>query len=325
MIVLEREEPRILAKIEALKPRINPNHPKLDIMNRDYASFKAGFQGEKKVDYYLSLLDQDKFDIYQGIRLFNGKTYYQIDALVTSNNFIITDEIKNLTGTIIYDKKNNQFTQNEKPITNPFSQVKLQKLQFVDWLQTYKFSPIPIDFLITMANPATKIESPFGTPDNYWNLGYGYDLIEKIQVFERSFKKEAIPLKERKRLRKLLLKYHTPLDIDILSKYEISITEVKPGVQCPLCLTIPMIHTYGTWECLICHHKSKNAHIKAVQDYFLIFGPTITNQQFREFTLIQSRQLASRLLAEMNLTHTGINKGRVYYSTPFIPQETIKG
>jgi ribosomal protein L37AE/L43A len=316
MIILEREEPRILAKIEALKPRLHPNHPKLDLMNRDYASFKAGYHGEKKVDYYLSLLDQEKFDIYQGIRLPNREGYFQIDALITTNGYIITDEIKNLAGTIIYDKKNNQFTQNTKPITNPFSQVKMQKLQFVDWLQTHKFAPIPVDYLITMANSATKIETPFGTPDNYWNLGYGYDLIEKIQVFEKSFRKEAITLKERKRMRRLLLKYHHPLDIDILKKYEISKVEVKPGVQCPICHMIGMIRTYGIWECLLCHHKSKDAHIKALHDYFLINGPTITNQQFREFTQIHSSQLASRILSDMGLSHTGINKGRVYYSTP---------
>jgi hypothetical protein len=321
MIILKREEPRIISKIEALMSRLPENHLKMERINKDYSNFKAGYQGETRVDYYFSLMDQNKYDFYHGLRLYNGNTYFQIDTLIVSDYFILCDEIKNLSGTIVYDKKNNQFKKNDAVITNPFSQVKLQKIQLVDWLHNHNFQPFIVDILITMANPSTKIETPLGTPDEYWKLGYGHDLLEKIHIYEKSYKKEQFPSKERKRLKKLLLKYHTPLEIDVLKKYELSKEEILGGVECPSCHVLPMKHIYGTWICPQCLYKSKDAHKKTIQDHFLLFGPTITNKEFREFSHIQSRQISSRFLAEQNLSHTGINKGRIYYKPNYIPVE----
>lgn len=314
MIYLKREEPLILTKLDLLKNRLNENFPKMDLINKDFHSYKAGYQGEVNMDYYFSLMDEDKFDFYHGLRLFNGKSYFQIDTLIVTNRYILPVEIKKLSGTIVYDKKTNQFTQNSKPIKNPFSQVKLQKLQFVDWLQKHNFPPIPVDFLIPMANNFTKIEYPSGTPDQYWKLCYGYDLIEKIQVYEKSYKIEHFTSKDRKRLKKLLLKEHKPLDINVLIKYELSKQELIPGVMCPKCKTPSMDYHHGNWICSKCQLKSKDEHIRTVQEHFLIIKPTITNKEFRELTQIKSRQKASRLLASMNLPHTGTNSTRIYFS-----------
>jgi hypothetical protein len=326
LIILEREVPRILLKIEALMGRLDKNHPKLAVLAKDYGRIKAGYQGEKNLDYYFSLLDQEKYDLYHGLRLpsVNGKSYHQIDTLITSNNFAPMVEIKNLAGTIVYDKKTNQFTQNDKPITNPYTQVKLQKMQFIDFLQKHKSQPFPIDFLIAMANPSTKIETPNGTPEQFWKMCYGHDIIEKIQLYEKVHKVEALPMKERKRLRKLLLKYHTPLEIDVLQKYMISKQEVIAGAGCPKCDSFPMQHSHGAWVCLICHHKCKDAYVNAVNDYFLIFGTAITNKEFREFTQITSPQSAHRLLSSMELQHSGDNKGRIYYAPWYNPANNKK-
>jgi hypothetical protein len=317
MIILERKEPIIVTKIEALRNRISINHPKLEIMNRDYVNFKSGYQGERKLDYFFSLMDQEKYDFYHGLRLSaNGKSFFQIDTLIISPSLIPVVEIKNYSSntTVSYDKKTNQFSKNGAIITNPISQVKLQILQLVDWLEDHKFIPFPVDYLIALSNPASKIECPQGAPEHFWKFCYGHDFLEKLQIYEKSHKMEQIPIKARKRLRKLLLKYHTPSDVDILAKYRISKDDIISGVQCPSCNYIPMDHIYATWICRNCHHKSKSAHLKTVLDHFLLFGPTITNKQFRTFTHIQSIQLAYRYLESMNLPHTGTNKGRLYYS-----------
>jgi hypothetical protein len=324
MIVLEREVPRVLYKIEALMGRLDKNHPKLAILAKDYGKIKAGYQGEKNLDYYFSLMDQEKYDFYHGLRLPNGKKYYQIDTLITSKNFSPIVEIKNWAGTVVYDKKTNQFLHYNKPITNPYSQVKLQKIQLIDFFHKYKFQPFPVDFLIAMANPSTKIETPNGNPDQFWKMCYGHDIIEKIQIYEKTYKTEALPMKERKRLRKLLLKYHTPLEVDVLKKYSIANDEVITRVGCPRCDSLSMQHSHGSWECLICSYKSKDAHKKAVNDYFLIFGPKITNNEFRKFTHIESSQSANRLLASINLKHSGTNKGRIYYAPWYNPETNKK-
>lgn len=323
LIQLERKKPQILIKIETLKDgRLSENHPKIDIINKDYVSYKTGYQGEVNLDYYFSLMDQDKYDFYHGLRLFNGQSYFQIDTLIVTNRYILPVEIKKLSGTIVYDKKTNQFTRNDQPITNPFSQVRLQKIQFVDWLQTHKSPPIPVDFLIAMANNSTKFECPAGYPDQFWKLGYGHDIIEKVQIYDKSFKMEHYSSKDLKRLKKLLLKEHTPFDVGVLKKYGIAIEDIITGVFCPTCITKTMSYSHGVWLCAYCEHKSKNEHIKALKDYFLLIGPTITNKQFRDFMHIQSRHVATRLLVAMRLPSIGSNSGRIYFSPDYKPQVT---
>jgi hypothetical protein len=320
MIQLERKKPQILIKIEILKGgRLAVNHPQMEVIDKDYTSYKTGYQGEVNLDYYFSLMDQDKYEFYHGLRLFNGQTYYQIDTLIATRNYILPVEIKKLSGTIVYDKKTNQFSRNEKPITNPFSQVRLQKIQFVDWLQSHKFPPIPVDFLIAMANNSTKFECPAGYPDQFWKLCYGHDIIEKVHIYDKSFKIKLFSSKDLKRLKKFLLKEHTPLDVDILKKYEIQKEDIMTGVLCPKCINKAMRYSYGVWTCSHCNYHSRNEHLKALQDYFLLFGPSITNMQFREFMQIDSRHVATRLLAAMKLPSAGTKSGRIYYSPETIP------
>jgi hypothetical protein len=323
LIQLERQKPLILIKIEALiGGRLKENHHKMQAIEKDYASYKTGYQGEVNLDYYFSLMDQDKYDFFNGLRLFNGQSYFQIDTLITTREYILLIEIKKLSGTIVYDKKTNQFTRNETAITNPFSQVRLQKIQFIDWLQSHNFPPTPVDFLISMANNSTKFECPSGYPDQFWKLCYGHDLIEKVQIYNKSYKIEHFSTRNLKRLKKLLLKEHTPYDVDILKKYGIPKEDITTGVLCPRCIDKAMSYSHGLWTCSHCEYQSKNDHIKALQDYFLLFGPTITNKQFRDFMQIESRHVATRLLAAMKLPFTGNKSGRIYYSPDSKPVVT---
>ena len=58
----------------------------------------AGYYGEKSLDYHLSSLNQEKFDIYPGLRLSIRSQYFQIDSLVITTRFLLIIEIKNLKG-----------------------------------------------------------------------------------------------------------------------------------------------------------------------------------------------------------------------------------
>jgi hypothetical protein len=59
--------------------------------------------------------------------------------------------------------------------------------------------------------------------------------------------------------------------------------------------------------------KSKTAHIPAIDDYFLLIKPTITNAELRAFLHIDSIRVAGKILSTMNLPFTGKYKDRVYY------------
>ena len=84
-----------------------------------------------------------------------------------------------------------------------------------------------------------------------------------------------------------------------------------------------MKYHYGVWTCPHCKEKSKTAHIKAIEDYFLLIKPSITNSELRHFLQIDSIKSANNILKSLNLPYTGNRKGRVYHR-PTTPITTIR-
>jgi hypothetical protein len=103
----------------------------------------------------------------------------------------------------------------------------------------------------------------------------------------------------------------------ILNKYGIKKSDLLTGVCCPDCNYVPLIRVKKKWYCSSCDKFSKDAHINALRDYFLLFDSKITNQQFREFAQIKSHDTAKRLLLSVNLNFSGTKKGRIYFPKTF--------
>lgn len=141
----------------------------------------------------------------------------------------------------------------------------------------------------------------------------------KIEELEKFNKKDILDAKMCAKIKRLLLSKHTPLRFDILQKYGIDKNKIHNGVQCPSCSFIPMQYRGRTWECAACYHHSKDAHLKAIQDYFLIYKPTITNTELREFLFLPSPRAATYLLSFLDFPSTGTNKGRVYHQPQSFP------
>jgi hypothetical protein len=69
----------------------------------------------------------------------------------------------------------------------------------------------------------------------------------------------------------------------------------------------------GTWKCSACNIVDKEAHIKALQDYFHLIDSSITNHQFRSFTYLSSSNIAKKLLTGLKLPYSGEKKSRMYH------------
>ncbi|MGF3105513.1 hypothetical protein [Rossellomorea sp. DUT-2] len=109
-------------------------------------------------------------------------------------------------------------------------------------------------------------------------------------------------------------KGNTPLNPSILDTYKISKNDILPGVICKECAHLPLIREFGYWSCANCKQKSKNGHIEALKEYYLLFGSEITSSQLRGFLIISSPSLATRLIksAHPYVQPIGTNKGRIY-------------
>lgn len=320
MFLSQREVPIEAQKCEALLRNISDFHPRIPDIKALLRRKMSGFYGEKSLDYHLSSLNQDYYDIIPGIRLSNNERKFQIDTLILSNFFILIIEIKNLRGELEFDSAKGQLIQSVDGKTygydDPFAQVNEQKFQLKKWMENRKLPPIPIETLVVLSKNNALIKKVTGSSNNYWKLCRCINANEKIRYFENMYKTEYIPHKDRRRLGKYILKHNIPIEFDILSRFNIPPTDLLPGIQCTQCSKRPMIYTYGKWNCQQCGYISKNAHEQKIFDYFFLFGPTITNKQFREQVCLESRHLATRILNSMNLQQQGTNKGRIYFPFP---------
>ena len=83
---------------------------------------------------------------------------------------------------------------------------------------------------------------------------------------------------------------------------------VAKGVQCEECFTMAMLKEKQGWRCSNCNSMSKHAHLRAVQDYTLLFSIITTNSELREFLNMESSSAVKRLLQTMNIPSLATTK-----------------
>ncbi|WP_019153966.1 nuclease-related domain-containing protein [Robertmurraya massiliosenegalensis] len=314
MILKERDIPFRIMQNDALLRRLPEGHPEIQAIMDDQAKRKAGLRGEQNVSYHLTFLP-DKYDIIHDIRLKTkyGQTF-QIDSLVVSPYFFLSLETKNMIGTLYFEKYSKQFTRTinevEEGFPNPIIQAERHQIQLKKWILERKLPILPIECYAVISNPATLIKS--NEEKIYQKVFHAEHLPSKVKTFEDQYK-QSICEKDYKRLTKTIIKGHTPLKQDVFEIYNLQKSEIRDGVQCPKCHSIPMSYHFGTWECLKCHSSSKTAYKKAVEDYLYLFGETITNQQCRNFLHLPSRHVVRELLLRMKLKQSGKTKNANYH------------
>jgi ribosomal protein S27AE len=317
MKVKELSIPERVPKLEACLTRIDETHPLREDIRKDLVTCLRGYKGEKAVGYYLDFLSEKENFIFHSLRLPSGKYYFQIDYLILTLCYALILECKNFYGTLYFDGEFNQVIRTaqdrEEGFQDPISQAKWHQQQLRNWLESHNISNLPIDYFVVIGSPSTILKT---SPHNRTALNkvvHGHSLLEKIRGLERQYQKEVLDLKGMRKVSKALLKEHTPENFDVMKKYKLEEKDILTGVFCPKCGKGTMIRENRSWYCPFCHIRDRNAHIGALQDYFHIMAPTITNRQFREFVQLSSEDTAKRLLSGQNMKTTGTNKGRIYH------------
>lgn len=308
-------KPLILQQHEALDRRLAQNHPKRPEVEEKLGSLKAGYRGEKTLNYYLSLLPPKKYHIYHDIRLPNGTTFFQVDAILLSEKMGFIIDNKNYGGTIVLDKF--QLTQElnniSKVYQNPISQTHRHLILLKDFFDHYQIPIIPIENLVCFSNSYSVVKIEGGYHEAEKRVCKADNILRKISEFERYYKYDVFTQKDFGKVKRLLLSKHTPNRMDILKTYCLGPGEILTGVQCPICLHMPIQYNGRYWQCPVCQTISKDAHLQPINDYFLLIKPWITNAELRIFLHLPSPRAAAYLLSFLNLPSTGTNKGRIYH------------
>ncbi|UYG94007.1 nuclease-related domain-containing protein [Cytobacillus firmus] len=322
MIVRSKTKPLQLHQLEALLNRIPDNHSKRRFIEEDYAKQKAGYKGERSLEYHLSYLPKKDYYIFHDLRLYAGKHYFQIDILILTPFFISVLEVKNISGSLYFNPIFTQMVRTiedkEEGFPDPVKQVKRQAYQLKSWIEEQRFPVLPIEPLVVIANERSVIKFDPRDKINPQLVIPSSEIPYKINYFKNKYKTEAHSNGQLKKLINKLKTSHTPLLTEILQRYQISPTELKQGVQCQKCSSFPMIRIHGRWICSACKHLSKDAHIQSLKEYSLLINQSISNAQAKVYLGIKSRDSVKRLLQSVSGKKGGANRGTKYTLDFFI-------
>ncbi|MBU6080903.1 nuclease-related domain-containing protein [Allobacillus halotolerans] len=313
--------------LENLLRRLPKNHPNYSKVAERLSREKAGYHGEQRLDYSLSKLDFKHFTLHD-VRLPYHHTYFQIDTLIVTPRFLLAIEVKAYRGQVLFRNDFSQTIQQPSPHTtekvydDPIVQVEEQKFQLTTWLEHQRIPPLPIETLVVMTHPHVILQASDRTDyfrDRVIPLS---KLSSKLREINQKYKQEFMNLRESKHLAQRIAKAHTHYTPNILKRWKLEFEEILPGVCCPQCTHLGMERKNRRWECVRCGHRSIDAHISALKDYYLLGNKTITNREFREFTGVESASSAKHMLR--NLQYAGERKQRKYLLSYDSSREFLK-
>lgn len=316
MFQKEREFPMRLKRGEALLRSLQPNHQKREKITKDLRKIRAGYRGEKELDYHLKFLPEKDYHIFSNLRLIFKDTVVQIDTLVLSSWFVALIESKNIFGHLYFDSISKQlirtFDNEKEGFPDPILQVKRQAYVLQKWVSAHMNKTFPIHTLVSIGYPSTIVETNKGNEQIYNKVLHAEHIPQKILDLSHS-KQQQFSSYQLRKLTELFLSAHVPEPpFDILKHYSISPADLIKGVPCPVCHLSPMERVHAWWYCQKCQTKSKDAHIQVVEDYIWLHG-SINNEQCRKHLGLASSDTAKRILKDMNLRTVGKNKGTIYY------------
>ncbi|WP_226678883.1 nuclease-related domain-containing protein [Mesobacillus jeotgali] len=315
MIGKKREYPKEIMILEAIVRRFPLDDFRKAEFEKKLYRKRAGYKGEKTLDYYLEQIDHSEMVILYDLRIPINRTHFQIDTLIITTYFLLIIDSKNYAGTLIFLPEFNQLirVQNEieEVFPDPILQTKIQASQLKAFLIKHHITPPPIENLVAISNSQAIIKNPTNDKEVSYRVFRSANAAFKIPPFYQKHTQFLLSKNDVKKIARNLIKAHEPLVPDPESM-NLPFDKMVKGVQCPACEAFGMDYRQGKWTCNKCGHKTAVAHTQALRDFFLIYGASITSKQFRDFLKIKSSSTAKRLLSSMDLVSLGSNKGRSY-------------
>lgn len=303
----KRTLPKSLLYLQALLPRLSPNHKHFNDLQTEVAIRQKGFNGEKKLDYHLQMLDND-YKILNDITLSYKRNKFQIDSLIITPHAIFIVDSKSIDGIITFNTTLQQLTQNnqgiERNLKYPITQLESIKFLLMKWLELRDLMGFPIFYFVSIADTSSILR--VDGDENFIRKHVSYAeniphlLMQKNEQIAK-FSRNNILLQEK--IISSIFREKEDLFIDLSHKYKIERHDIAPGVVCSKCYQLQTIYTRGVWSCKHCRFKDKRGYISGFRDYFILFGNGISNQEARWFLGVKNRSTTTRILQRSNLRY----------------------
>ncbi|MFC4387035.1 nuclease-related domain-containing protein [Gracilibacillus marinus] len=317
MIIKYREEPESIQLLQNGLIRVPSRRKELETSLRN---IKQGYEAECEMDFYLKRITSTHKNILilQDLRLraSDNNSYFQMDNLLLTPGFGLIIDIKDSQGCFHFSQfgRNFDYSINDRffEMRNPIRQVEEQH----DQLQRYfdrQLRKIPIIPIVALANPLSKILTDESSNAVHQQI-MSFEHIKSF--FQKLCATHSTPLIQTSLMthasEQLIAKHKNPT-FHYYKKFKIDRREVIDGIICSSCNYIGMKRIRGTWICPQCNLKERDAHIHSLKEYFAFVGPTVTNQQLREFFQVDNEKIIRNLLKNSGIVkRSGDNKGSIY-------------
>ncbi|MFD2044409.1 nuclease-related domain-containing protein [Ornithinibacillus salinisoli] len=303
-------------RLQVLESRLIYNHPQMETVINDLRIKLAEVRGEEQLDYPLGFLNNQEYLILHNLRIQDENGFFQIDTLVIYRSYLLILEAKNWYGTLLFDKEGNVIRigddGKEEGFPNPIVQVKMQEYRLRKWLHNIGFSDLPIHYFVVISFSSTILKSISPDENIPSNIIHSNKLYLKIRELNQVNEQSLYVHDQLLKLSNILIQAHSPSTANVLLKYKISRDDIQTGVKCPCCQTNIMIRSKQKWHCRLCNYFSKDAHVKALLEYKLLFGNRINIREAGEFLQVESRHTVKRLLQSAGCQNSGGKKGAYY-------------
>lgn len=281
----------------ALKKRLPPHHEKYPIILEELGRNEAGEKGEERVMALLECSELPKNTYVLHNVCFKAVIEVQIDVLIITPSWCLAMEVKNWNGSIYFNDNPSQVICEKddqvKIYTNPESQLEQYCYGLEALLMKHQIK-MPIYGLIVFPfNNAIIKKSPKKFP-----VKMGRDYLRYILSIQTDK-----PIADPKSVAKILqLNFEQWGNFPLCKFYEINPEHILTGVECPTCGTFPMKKASRTWYCPRCENTHMKAHVKSLNDYYMLIRNSISSQEAVKFLELRNRHEAKRIVKDNSIS-----------------------
>lgn len=315
-MIIIKEKIELLPHSQAIPhliARLPAAHPQIEFLANQHHRKTAGERGESKLqkkfrEFYL---EEDYLALWDtGLKL--GEWITQFDGLVVTEKCVIILESKNISDELHFDEKTGEFIKTNPKgqrlvLENPVFQLN-KNIRFLEqWFKQQKLAVAVKGLIVFTAGNCLFHSKPTGAP-----LCKTYQMNDYLYKILQTLPQDSTPLKINK-IKRLLEANHTPyVRKPLCETYQIAVDDLRKGVYCANCRGYQVMRHKRNWVCRDCNSKNAAAHHLALQEYFTFVDGSITNKELRAFCLLESEDIAKRILRQYDFVVSGETKARRY-------------
>lgn len=313
MIVLKRYKPDDLIGYEFLSRRFPDNLE----FRRKVRILKAGYRGECRADREWDEIELPKqhylFHDYESIS--KTKVRVQMDTIYLCRNFILIVEIKNIAGTVIFENPQHQFIRigedgEMESFTNPINQVMRHRQWMYELIKPLSIR-IPIIPTVVFANSTTIIKN---APSQY-SVFHLSGLRQELKRWHEQMPPK-LSISQLEEVRNLLQSNYQRK----LFSLPLTMQSLEKRAQCDSCLQ-PLSYKRNKILCQKCGQKPPELFYQLLNEYRVIWGEWICNNDLRGYLGIKGCSSASKVLKKYNFDKKGSFRSTCYHIPRSIQDE----